>query len=159
MMRNMVLLLLVAAAAPAFAGRMLLVDVDAKADTLTCMSTVVKDANGQDLKVSAVSTLTQKRVNSIQSSVGSQGEAACLRMKVKCIDGNNVQHCTQADFDSKATKWAYMLTTKNVCDYYKNHATSAGFVQDVYCCSTNGCNFDKAMDSTTQLMQLPRAEP
>jgi hypothetical protein len=46
MMRNIVLLLLVAAAAPAFAGRMLLVDVDAKADTLTCMSTVVKVSPG-----------------------------------------------------------------------------------------------------------------
>jgi hypothetical protein len=106
-----------------------------------------------------VSALTQARVNSVQSSVGSQGSAACLRMKVKCVNGNNAQHCTQADFDSNATKWAYMLTTENVCDYYKNHATSAGFVQDVYCCSTNGCNFDKAMDSTTRLMQLPRGQP
>lgn len=42
MRNNMVLLLLIAAAAPAFAGRMLLAEVDAKADTLTCMSTVVK---------------------------------------------------------------------------------------------------------------------
>ena len=119
-----------------------------------------QDGNGQDLKVSAVSTLTQKRTNSVQSSVGSQGEAACLRMKVKCVDGNNKQHCTQSDFDTKATKWAYMLTTTNVCNYYKSYAASAGFVSDVYCCSSNGCNLDKALDSATVMLELPRrAEP
>lgn len=111
--------------------------------------------------MSAVSTLTQKRgVNGVQSSVGSQGEAACLRMKVKCVDGNNKQFCTQSDADAKATKYAYMLTTKPTCDYYKSYATQAGFVQDVYCCSSNGCNFDKALDSTSQLMEVPaRAQP
>jgi hypothetical protein len=157
---KVVLLLLVAAAAPAFATRVMLGEIDAKGETLTCMSTVVKDGNGQDLKVSAVSTLTQKRTNSVQSSVGSQGEAVCLRMKVKCVDGNNKQHCTQSDFDTKATKWAYMLTTTNVCNYYKSYAASAGFVSDVYCCSSNGCNLDKALDSATVMLELPRrAEP
>ena len=109
--------------------------------------------------MSAVSTLTQKRVNSVQSSVGSQGEAVCLRMRVKCVDGNNKAHCTQADFDSKATKWAYMATTKPVCEYYKSYATSAGHVSDVYCCTSNGCNMDKALDSATVLLEAPRAQP
>jgi hypothetical protein len=82
-------------------------------------------------------------------------------MKVKCSDGNNKQHCTQADFDTGATKWAYMLTTQPVCEYYKSYAASSGFVSDVYCCSTNGCNFDKAMDSVTRVMEAeePRTQP
>lgn len=152
--RSIVVVLVLAAAAPAF-GRMLLDE-----STLSCMSTVTKDQNGQDLKISAVSALTQKRFNAVQSSVPSQGEAACLRMRVKCVDGNNAQHCTQADYDAKATKWAYMLTVKPVCEYYKTTGISNGFVQDVYCCSTNGCNFDKALDSHTQMLELTtRSEP
>jgi hypothetical protein len=39
---KVVLLLLVAAAAPAFATRVMLGEIDAKGETLTCMSTVVK---------------------------------------------------------------------------------------------------------------------
>lgn len=41
-MHKVVLLLLVAAAAPAFATRVMLGEIDAKGETLTCMSTVVK---------------------------------------------------------------------------------------------------------------------
>lgn len=93
--------------------------------------------------------------------MGSQGAATCLRMKVKCADGNNKQHCTQTDFDTGATKWAYMLTTAPVCEYYKSYAASNGFVSDVYCCATNGCNFDKALDSVTRVMEAeePRTAP
>jgi hypothetical protein len=41
-MHKIVLLLLVAAAAPAFATRVMLGEINAKGETLTCMSTVVK---------------------------------------------------------------------------------------------------------------------
>jgi hypothetical protein len=40
--QTVVLLLLCIAAAPAFAARVLLADVDTKADTLTCMTSVIK---------------------------------------------------------------------------------------------------------------------
>lgn len=90
--------------------------------------------------MSGISTLSQKRVNSVQSSVGSQGEAQCLRMKVVCDGANNINLCTAAETEAKATKVAQMLTTSNVCKYYKQYAENKGFVQDVFCCATNNCN-------------------
>lgn len=42
MRQTVVLLLLCIAAAPAFAARVLLADIDAKGDTLTCMTSVIK---------------------------------------------------------------------------------------------------------------------
>ena len=154
--RSAIILLIALAAAPALAARVLLQDDP----TLTCMASVIKDGQGNDLKVASVSTLTQKRFDSVQSSVASQGEAACLRMQVKCADGRNPQHCTQADNDAKAWRWAYMLTVKPVCDYYKNVGVPSGYVKDVHCCTSNGCNLDKALDTTTKVLQLgARAEP
>ena len=146
---SMLVLVVLAAAAPALARDLL----DDK-PTLTCMSSVTKDAQGNDLKISSVSTLTQTKFNAVQSSVPSQGEAACLRMQVNCVDGNNAQHCTQADYAAKAWKWAYMLTVQPVCAYYKTTGVASGFVKDVHCCSTNGCNMDKALDSTTKVLEL-----
>lgn len=53
--------------------------------TLACYQTFVKNSQGADVQVAAVAVQAQSRFNAVQSSVASQGEAACLRALIKWV--------------------------------------------------------------------------
>lgn len=46
-----------------------------------------------------------------------------------------------------------MLTTEPTCAYFKHEAVPAGNAKDVFCCSTNNCNMDKALDQATKVLE------
>jgi hypothetical protein len=50
---------------------------------LSCYQTFTKNEEGRDLKIAAVAVQSQARFNGVQSSVASQGEAACMRAMIK----------------------------------------------------------------------------
>jgi hypothetical protein len=56
---------------------------DADGARLACYQTYVKNSKGEDVQVAAVSVLSRAQFSGVQSSVASQGEAACMRARVK----------------------------------------------------------------------------